>query len=155
LVRGELASWAELDAENTNQCRITRASIQKAISSGWTAEQIIDGLSVRLPNELPPLLAVAIRAWAKPRANLTTVAVATDLVLQVADAEVAHAIGGSSLLRPYLQSRLGPQTFVVDRTLLKEFRKKLEGLGLEVGSDLTLEVFRFLAGKEKRLLEQG
>ena len=155
LIRGELASWAEPDVEDANCWRVTRASVQKTVSSGWTAEKIIDSLSVRLPNELPPLLAVAIRAWAKPRANLTTVAVATDLVLQVADAEVAQAIGGSTLLRPYLRNRLGPQTFVVDRTLLKEFRKKLEGLGLEIGSDLALETFRYLTGKEKRLLEQG
>ena len=156
LIRGELASWAEQakeaenDAEDANCWRVTQASVQKAVSSGWTAEKIIDSLSGRLSNLLPPLLAVAIRAWAKPRAHLTTVVVATDLVLQIADTEVAHAIGGSTLLQPYLRSRLGPQTFIVDRKLLKEFRKKLAGLGLEIGSDLTLETFRYLTGKEQR-----
>ena len=93
---------------------------------------------------------MAIRAWAKVQTKPTAVAVATDLILQVADAETAQAIGGSTLLRPYLQSRLGPNTFLVDRKLLKELRKKLQGLGLEVGSDLTLEEFRFLTAKERR-----
>jgi hypothetical protein len=146
LIRGELAIWAEPDPDDENRWRITQKSIQRAVSAGWTAEKIIHSLSLRLLNALPPLLAVALRAWAKVRTKPTAVAVATDLILQVADAETAHAIGGSSLLQPYLQSRLGPNTFVVDRKMLKELRKKLEGLGLEIGSDLTLEEFRFLTG---------
>lgn len=149
LVRGELSSWAEPAADNSLQWQVTRGSIQRAIRTGWTADRVIDSLSQRLQNKLPPLLEVAIRAWAKPRTQFTTVGVATDLILQIADRQVAHAIGGSPLLKPYLRSRLGPQTFVVDRQLLKELRKKLEGLGLEIGSDLTLEAFRYLTGKEK------
>ena len=155
LVRGELSSWAEPNANTSLQWQVTCDSIQRAIRAGWTADKVIDTLFQRLQNKLPPLLEVAIRAWAKPRTEFTTVGVATDLILQVADRQVAHAIGGSTLLKPYVRNRLGPNTFVVDRAALKELRKKLEGLGLEIGGDLTLETFRYLTGKERREHEQG
>jgi hypothetical protein len=85
LVQGELAAWAERDPTNDNLWHLTRHSVQKAVSAGWTADGIIDNLKQRLQHDLPALLFVAIRAWAGVRTLPTTVAVASDLVLQVAD----------------------------------------------------------------------
>ncbi len=138
LVASELAAWAEVDTENSDQWRITRQSIQKAVSAGWTAESLLDNLKRRLQHDLPSLLFVAIRAWAGVRTLPTTVAVATDLVLQVTDLEVARAIGGSTLLQPYLCGRLGRQTFLVKHETVEEFRVRLAEFGLQVGSDLAL-----------------
>lgn len=63
---------------------------------------------------------------------------ATDLVLQVTDREIAHAIAGSALLQPYLRGRLGRQTFLVKHETVEAFRSRLAEFGLEVSSDLEL-----------------
>jgi len=136
LVHGELSAWAESEATNHNLWRLTRHSVQKAVSAGWNADGIIDNLKQRLRHDLPPLLLVAIRAWAGVRTLPTTVTVATDLVLQVADREVAHAIAGSALLQPYLRGRLGRQTFLVKQETVDAFRTKLAEFGLRVDNDL-------------------
>lgn len=136
LVHSELSAWAESDTTNNNLWQLTRHSVQKALRVGWTAEDILDNLRRRLQHDLPPLLSVAIRAWAEVRTLPTTVAVATDLVLQVADREVAHAIAGSALLQPYVRGRLGRQTFLVKHETRDAFCTKLVELGLQVDSDL-------------------
>jgi hypothetical protein len=136
LVHSELSAWAESDTTNHNLWHLTRHSVQKAVSAGWNAEGILDNLKQRLQCDLPPLLLVAIRAWAGVRTLPTTVAVATDLVLQVADREVAHAIAGSALLHPYLRGRLGRQTFLVKHETVDALRSKLTEFGLQVDGDL-------------------
>ena len=136
LVQGELSAWAERDTTNDNLWHLTRHSVQKAVSAGWNADGIIDNLKQRLQHDLPALLLVAIRAWAGVRTLPTTVAVASDLVLQVADREVAQAIAGSALLQPYLRGRLGRQTFLVIHETVEAFRTRLAELGLQVDSDL-------------------
>jgi hypothetical protein len=136
LVQGELSAWTEREPTNDNLWHLTRHSVQKAVSAGWTADGIIDNLKQRLQHDLPALLFVAIRAWAGVRTLPTTVAVASDLVLQVADREVAHAIAGSALLQPYLRGRLGRQTFLVTHETVEAFRTRLAELGLQVDSDL-------------------
>jgi hypothetical protein len=136
LVQGELSAWAERATRNDNLWHLTRHSVQKAVSAGWTADGIIDNLKQRLQHDLPALLFVAIRAWAGVRTLPTSVAVATDLVLQVADREVAHAIAGSALLQPYLRGRLGCQTFLVKHETVEAFRTRLAELGLQVDSHL-------------------
>jgi hypothetical protein len=136
LVQGELSAWAEADSVDSSSWRITRHSVQKAVSAGWNADGILNNLKQRLQHDLPPLLHVAIRAWAGMRTLPTTVAVATDLVLQVADREIAHAIAGSALLQPYLRGRLGRQTFLVKHETVEAFRTRLAEFGLQVDSDL-------------------
>jgi hypothetical protein len=66
------------------------------------------------------------------------VAVASDVLLQIADPTVAHAVAGSTLLQPYLRGQLGPQTFLVRHDMAAELQRQLAELGLQVGSDLLL-----------------
>jgi hypothetical protein len=87
---------------------------------------------------VPALLLVAIRAWAGERALPKAVAVASDMLLQIADPTVAHAIATSTLLQPYLRGQLGPQTFLVRHDTASELQRQLVELGLHVGSDLLL-----------------
>lgn len=136
LVHGELSAWAESEETNPNPWQLTQRSVRKAVSAGWSAEDILDNLKRRSQHDPPPLLSVAIRAWAGVRTLPTAVAVATDLVLQVADREVAHAIAGSRLLQPYLRGRLGRQTFLVKVETVDTFRTKLVELGLQVDGNL-------------------
>ena len=137
LVGGEVTAWADpgTDAEHW---RITCASIQRAVKAGWTAERILDNLAQRSQQSVPALLLVAIRAWAGARALPRAVAVASDVLLQIADPTVAHAVAGSTLLQPYLRGQLGPQTFLVRHDMAAELQRQLAELGLQVGSDLLL-----------------
>jgi hypothetical protein len=137
LVGGEVTAWADpgTDAEHW---RITRASIQRAVKAGWTAERILDNLAQRSQQSVPALLLVAIRAWAGERALPGAVAVASDVLLQIADPAVAHAVAGSTLLQPYLRGQLGSQTFLVRHDMAAELQRQLAELGLQVGSDLLL-----------------
>ena len=87
---------------------------------------------------MPALLLVAIRAWAGERTLPKIVALASDMLLQIADPTVAHAVATSTLLRPYLRGQLGPQTFLVRHDTAAELQRLLTELGLQVGSDLLL-----------------
>ena len=136
LVHGELSAWAENETPNPNLWRLTQRSVRKAVSTGWSAEDILDNLKRRAQHDLPPLLSVAIRAWAGVRTLPTATAVAADLILQVADGEVALAIAGSALFRPYFRGRLGRRTFLVKSETVDALRAKLVEFGLEVGSEL-------------------
>jgi Helicase conserved C-terminal domain len=136
LVYGELSAWAENETPNPNLWQLTQRSVRKAVSAGWRAEDILDNLKRRAQHDLPPLLSVAIRAWAGVRTLPTATAVAADLILQVADGEVALAIAGSALFRPYFRGRLGRRTFLVKSETVDALRAKLVEFGLEVGSEL-------------------
>jgi len=137
LVRGEVAAWADAGT-NEDHWRLTRTSVQRAIKAGWTAASIIENLSQRAQQPVPALLLVAIRAWAGERALPKAVAVASDMLLQIADPTVAHAIATSTLLQPYLRGQLGPQTFLVRHDTASELQRQLVELGLHVVSDLLL-----------------
>ena len=65
-------------------------------------------------------------------------ALASDILLQIADPMVAHAIASSTLLQPYLRGQLGPQTFLVHHETASELQRQLLELGLQVGGDLLL-----------------
>ena len=137
LVRGEVAAWAD-PGRDEDHWRLTRASIGRAVKAGWTAASIIDNLSQRAQQPVPALLIVAIRAWAGERALPKAVALASDILLQIADPMVAHAIASSTLLQPYLRGQLGPQTFLVHHETASELQRQLLELGLQVGGDLLL-----------------
>jgi hypothetical protein len=136
LVQGEMACWAESEAADRSRWRLTRASIQRAVNAGWTVERIIDSLSKRAQHGIPPLVSVAIRAWAGAHALPTTAALASELILQILSDEVATALASSALLQPYLRGRLGPRTFLVRPETAAELDRKLQEYGLSVGSDL-------------------
>jgi len=81
---------------------------------------------------------LAPAAWAGERTLPKVVAVASDMLLQIADPTVAHAVATSTLLRPYLRGQLGPQTFLVRHATAADLQRLLAELGLQVGSDLLL-----------------
>ena len=111
---------------------------RRAVKVGRTAASIIDNLAQRAQQPVPALLIVAIRAWAGERALPKAVALASDILLQIADPMVAHAIASSTLLQPYLRGQLGPQTFLVRHETASKLQRQLLELGLQVGSDLLL-----------------
>ena len=136
LVQGEMAGWAEPEAVDGSRWRLTRSSIQRAVNVGWTAERLLDSLSKRAQHGIPPLLSVAIRAWAGTQTLPTTAALASELILQILSDEVATALAGSAVLQPYFRGRLGPNTFLVRPETAPELSKKLQAYGLSVGHDL-------------------
>ena len=99
LVHGEVACWTEPEAADGSRWRLTHASIQRAVKTGWTAEHIIDSLAQRVQHGLPPWSSW-IRAWAGVQTLPTAVAMASDLILQIASEEVSTALrhgAGSAL----------------------------------------------------------
>ena len=136
LVDGELACWADSEATDGSRWRITRASIQRAVGAGWTAERILDSLAQRAQHAIPPLMAVAIQAWAGARTLPTSTALASDLILHIGSDEVATAVAASPLLQPYFRGQLGPNTFVVRPETAAELDRTLQAYGLSVGHDL-------------------
>lgn len=138
LVQGTVAAWAEPVADNTHW-RLTQSSIERAIKAGWTTEEILATLHQRTLQPVPALMQVAIRAWAGERTLPRAVAVASDMLLHIADPGVAQAIAGSTMLQPYLRGQLGPHTFLVHREAACALRQCLDKLGLQVGSDLLFQ----------------
>ncbi|MGE3540618.1 MAG: helicase-associated domain-containing protein [Candidatus Tectimicrobiota bacterium] len=137
LVRGEVAAWADQEQDDSHW-RLSCASVQRAVQAGWSAASIIDNLAQRALRPAPALLLVAIRAWAGERSLPRQVAMASDILLQIADPSVAQAIAGSPLLQPYLRGQLGPQTFLVHQEQAASLQQRLRELGLQVGSDLLM-----------------
>jgi XPB/Ssl2-like helicase family protein len=134
LIRTEVGHWAASEDQSGERWRITRESVQRAVRSGWSADEILQSLARRVPTAIPPLVRLAIRQWGRQRRGAPSLALGEVLVLQASD-EVAQAIGGSPLLKPYLRGRLGPRTFLVDASQAGELRALLEAFGLEPAGD--------------------
>ena len=134
LLLSQLDQWAE--RLPGNKWRLTRASVVAAIKAGGTLTQLMAMLKDRLLRPLPPLLAVALRAWAgKPAA----VELSTVTALRCADPATLAAIAASPTFAPFLRGTLAPDVLLVDTRSLPALRERLEWAGLAVG-ELKLEV---------------
>ena len=151
LIGSELAAWAdpvpsgpaanpitELADIKPHLWRLSRSSVQRALSACWTPDTIVENLQRRSHNPLPPLLLVAIHAWAGSPIHSASVAIATDIILQVKDSQLADAIWETAMLQRCLRGRLGPATLRVKPESVEELRRKLEHFGLNPGTDLPL-----------------
>lgn len=134
LIRPLLDRWAE--PQGDGEWLLTAAGVQQAIRAGATLPQLTELLSTRLSHALPPLLGLALRAWAgRPgRAALAEVA-----VLRCTDPELFAALAGSELLRPYLRAALAPDLLLVDPRTIAELRARLAWAGLAIGDRLLID----------------
>jgi hypothetical protein len=155
LMHGEIACWAESEAADGSRWCLTRSSIQRAVNAGWTAERILEGLSKRTQHGIPPLVSVAIQAWAGTQTLPTTTALASELILQILSDEVATALASSALFQPYFRGRLGPKTFLVRPGTAHELGKKLQAYGLSVGCDLLFADPQALLAADHGCVEGG
>lgn len=129
----QLGRWAEQQA--AGRWQLTAQSVAAAVCASASVNELFQVLHERLATPLPPLLAVALRAWAgaAPQVNL-----AQATLLHCPDLHVLEALEATQHLQPYLRGRLGPELLLVETSGLEELRAWLAWAGLEVGTAILL-----------------
>jgi len=131
LIRPQLDRWSERAGDTT--WRLTEQSVAAAVKAGGSIERLLALLRERQTHALPPVLEVALRAWAGRR---PPVALAAVTVLRCTQPQVFAAIAGSPMLAPYLRGALAPDTLLVETARLAELRERLAWAGLAVSDEL-------------------
>jgi len=126
LLDTQLQRWME--KRSSKSWALTQASVSKAAQSGHKASDILDFLDARRTDELPPLLRVALTAWA---GRPPTLEMADVVVLRCTNADVFNAIAQSERLRSRFVTQLSPDLLLVDRSQLKQLKQDLEWLGIQ------------------------
>ena len=134
LLETQLQQWMEKGANKT--WALTQASVAKAAKAGNKASDILDFLEARRTDELPPLLKVALTAWA---GRPPTLEMAEVIVLRCTNWEVFDAIARSEFLRSRFVARLSPDLLLVDRSQLKKLKQDLEWLGIQPLEQLRID----------------
>jgi len=134
LLEAQIGRWAAPLAEQRWQ--LTQASVVAGLKAGGTLVELLKLLADRLIRPLPPLLEVALRAWA---GEPSAVGLAGVTVLQCAQPAIFTAIVTSPKLRPFLRGELAPDLVVVDRAQLDAFQGHLRWAGLEIAPELTVK----------------
>jgi hypothetical protein len=137
LLQAQLDQWAERMPDGT--WRLTAASVSAAVRAGAPTGAVLTLLQERLTHALPPLLGVALQAWA---GNRPYVELATVTVLRCPQPSVFDAIKGSELLGPYLRGALGPDVLLVDAQAVEALRAQLGWAGMVVGDKLPIALPR-------------
>ncbi|MFQ5808000.1 MAG: helicase-associated domain-containing protein [Armatimonadota bacterium] len=133
LIAAQLDRWAERTGDHT--WRLTACSVSAAIAAGVRIRQLLNLLQERLTRRAPPLLDIALRAWAG-QAFLVEMTPLT--VLRCTQPEVFKAIVRSRKLKPYLLGALAPDVLVVDAQQLDAVEAHLAWAGLTVSPDLVV-----------------
>jgi hypothetical protein len=134
LLDAQLGRWAEPRADQRWQ--LTQASVAAGLKAGGTLAELLKLLADRLIFPLPPLLEVALRAWA---GEPSAVGLAGVTVLQCAQPAIFTAIVASLKLRRFLRGELAPDLVVVDRGQLDAFQAHLRWAGLAISPELTVK----------------
>ena len=134
LLQAQLAHWTEPRPDGKWQ--LTARSIATALRAGARFYDLLTWLRERLTHTLPPLLEIALRAWAGEslQAELATVT-----VLRCPQPEVFAAIAKSQALKPYLRGQLAPDALLVDLSQIAALREQLAWMGLRMSDELRIE----------------
>ena len=109
--------------------QLTPASVQAAVAAQRPIASFLAQLREQLTQPLPPLLEVALRAWA---GNRPTSALGIGQLFRCTQPAIVQAIAESALFRPYIRAVLGPTTLLIDEWQVAAFRDRLAWAGLEV-----------------------
>lgn len=115
--------------------RIAPETVRAARALGIAADQILEWLGAHSSQEVPLVLATAIRNWSgRPgRAFLGDV-----VLLQVEDPKAFEALCRSELFRPMVRGTLAPGCFLVPAGMRKEAARILRDLGFALGTECAL-----------------
>jgi hypothetical protein len=134
LLDAQIGRWAAPRPDG--QWQLTQASVAAGLTAGGTLAELLKLLADRLILPIPPLLEVAVRAWA---GEPSAVGLAGVTVLQCGQPASFTAIVTSPKLRRFLRGELAPDLVVVDRTQLDAFQAHLRWAGLEISPELTVK----------------
>jgi hypothetical protein len=134
LLQPQLDRWAE--RVEAGEWQLTAASVAAAIKAKGSIDELFELLRARLTRPLPPLLGVALRAWAgdHPKAELARIT-----VLRCTRPVVFTAIAGSPACTPYLRGTLAPDLLLVDERYVKLLKEQLAWAGLDVADVVELK----------------
>jgi len=125
--------------------RITAESVRGARERGISADQILDWLAAHASDQVPPVLAMAIRNWANGRGKAFLGRV---VLLQVSDPKAFDALRRSTRFRPFLRGILAPDAFVLTEEGPKEAARLLRDLGLSLDAECRLGPAESAAGDD-------
>ena len=133
LLQPQLDRWAE--RVGAGEWRLTAASVARTVKAKAPINELFELLRARLTRPLPPLLGVALRAWAgdHPKVELARIT-----VLRCTRPVVFTAIVSSPAITPYLRGTLAPDLLLVDERYVKLLKQQLAWVGLNVADVLEL-----------------
>jgi hypothetical protein len=132
-IEAQLGMWAT--ALGQKQWQLSATSVAGAIRNGLRLPDLLKLLSDRLSHPLPPLLGVALRAWAgdAPKAELGEVT-----LLRCRQPEVFQAVLQSPRLKPLLRGALAPDLLLVEPGQLAALQAELAWAGFKLSDQLTV-----------------
>jgi hypothetical protein len=113
--------------------RLTRASVHRAALWGLKAGQIHAWLESHTNEPLPPLIEMALYAWA---GKVMPATLADAVLLHIPDPDQFAAVMESRRFRPFLLQSPGPGWVLVRKEPRSELSALLEELGFSVGREL-------------------
>jgi hypothetical protein len=126
--------------------QLTGNSIRQATTAGLKPGLIQRWLNNHLVHPIPPLIALAVDAWAGKSCSLE---LADAILLHIPDEKQFQVITTSLRFRPFLLDRPGPHWLVVDRKSRKELVALLEELGFSLSRQLTHQGLPEIGGTAK------
>lgn len=143
MTAAQLTQWAEPTPEGDWQ--LTYASVTSAIKPGKKLSELLILLQNRvfpnviirkyepIPPAIPPLLELALRAWAGTK---YPVELETVILLRCPHEKVFQAVIASPLMKSLLKGYLDPDLLLVDPSQLEALRQRLDWLGWKVSDQL-------------------
>ena len=126
--RFQLARFADLDRREQDRViyHITRASVNRALRNGVTADQIAAFLARATNNQTPLKVVETLRAWGSRRA---TVMMERATLLRVEREDITEELRRHPLLGPLLGEQLSPRVLLVPANNVAEVRRLLAEAG--------------------------
>lgn len=126
--RFQLARFADLDRREQDRViyHITRASVNRALRNGVTADQIAAFLARATNNQTPLKVVETLRAWGSRRA---TVILERATLLRVEREDITDELRRHPVLGPLLGEQLSPRVFLVPAKNVAEVRRLLTESG--------------------------
>ncbi|NDI33500.1 helicase-associated domain-containing protein [Chengkuizengella sediminis] len=126
-IRWELESMSEMTYSDViMRYTMTKETIKTAVQNGRTTTDIIQFLNTHSKYGLPDNVKKSVEDWSEQVGKTVFQEV---LLLRCSDENTAKHIGDNPLFQSYIMEKLGDKDFIIQKNLVKELIKKLEGSG--------------------------
>jgi len=119
-----LDRWAERVGDHW---KLTAASVGAAAQRGYRIDDFSREFDQRLTRAIPPVLTVALRAWAGAPAQTELGRIS---ILRLADPNVAQALLASKRFSPLIRGQAGDHILLIERANLTKIRELLQWAGI-------------------------
>lgn len=119
-----LDRWAERSGDHW---KLTAASVSAATRRGDRVDDFLRELDQRLTRNMPPVMAVVLRAWAGAPAQAELGRIS---MVRLADANVVTALLASKRFAPLILGQAGEHILLIDKANLENMRELLSWAGI-------------------------